>query len=542
MTLREQFLELVLAHPLPVLPESTEASQKSRVIVEWVRDWITQNALPLNSLPEAVNAVASFKRAIGGKIRVSEKSSGWSVDIDMCPIAAVSRANPHLCLLTCHVFGDIASSSTPEIWVSMEQTWALDDQPCHLEISTAKPRERVVIPYGSPVENPSALASFWNRTREVPAITDSAQLVSLLNDDSQTLEDLFTSLASWISGAIWFEDRQGTVIGRRPSDNKMTLSHPVIWRNQPIGHLFVENKASQIPGFPAFIPVVARLVAMRWAESQLLAINWDESQELLRILFSPFPGHKQEILDRWRNFCQLTSLCPATIVVWYRPNVDPDYVEKINRQFRQYAGTTGPSSVPPVLVGWVQKNWVGVVPQATPKSALEPWSRIIHSIIGEDAGIGLREKVSTLDEFPYAYDEALHSARYAFEHNIVKPLSLSGFPGIRLIPYYQKIPGFRQYCEKLLDILKDEDSRHNTELLSTLKTYVTCHMSVKKTSASLYIHPGTLKYRLRQIRDLTGWDLHDPLCLMEIITSLMVSEQMSWDMADSRELPLWQDT
>lgn len=45
--------------------------------------------------------------------------------------------------------------------------------------------------------------------------------------------------------------------------------------------------------------------------------------------------------------------------------------------------------------------------------------------------------------------------------------------------------------------------------LETLKTFFDCNMSIKETSARLYIHRSTLQYRLRQIQELTGYSLYD---------------------------------
>lgn len=45
-------------------------------------------------------------------------------------------------------------------------------------------------------------------------------------------------------------------------------------------------------------------------------------------------------------------------------------------------------------------------------------------------------------------------------------------------------------------------------LLATLRAYLDCGCGVEATAASLHVHPNTLRYRLNQIRVLTGADLN----------------------------------
>ena len=54
------------------------------------------------------------------------------------------------------------------------------------------------------------------------------------------------------------------------------------------------------------------------------------------------------------------------------------------------------------------------------------------------------------------------------------------------------------------------DRESGSQLLPTLKTYLDSECSQTAASAALYIHPNTLKYRLRRIREETGLALEDP--------------------------------
>ncbi|WP_020376001.1 helix-turn-helix domain-containing protein [Sulfobacillus thermosulfidooxidans] len=535
MTLREEFVERVLAKSSPELSGQMRAVEKSYRIAKWVQQWIADNHLPVHTLSQAVQAVAKFKQAIGAEVHITQDDDQITLNIDACPIAALSRANPRLCLLTCHVLGSTAALTGQPIWVSMEQTWALDDQPCRLVVTPHPPTGPVTIPYVASTDYPPVSAAFWERTEELPTLPLSTELSSLLTDGPKSLPDLLAALESYLNAPIWLEEHNnGPIWGKAPHETHIALSHHVYWRNQLVGRLFIQPETAHSQDIVRWLPVLARLTAMSWAETQILPVSWDEGQQLLKILLSPAYDKKDELLERWNQFCHLSSLCPAQVVVCYHPDVKARDRDMTMLRLQQHTRMHASHSL--ILVGWFQDVLVGLMPKALSESVLHPWTEIIRQSLPMPLGIGVSQNVAHLEDFPYAFHEALQSARFAFEHEINKPLSISSMPGIRLLPYYHKIPEFKAYCVKLLQPLEQEDHLHHTDLLTTLKTYITSQMSIKKASARLYIHPGTLKYRLKQIEELTGWNIHDPLSLWEILTGLMVTGQISWETLPSLDM------
>lgn len=53
------------------------------------------------------------------------------------------------------------------------------------------------------------------------------------------------------------------------------------------------------------------------------------------------------------------------------------------------------------------------------------------------------------------------------------------------------------------------DAEHRTPLLESLRTYLESFGDVVGAATRLHVHPNTLRYRLRRIRELTGLDLDD---------------------------------
>jgi purine catabolism regulator len=74
--------------------------------------------------------------------------------------------------------------------------------------------------------------------------------------------------------------------------------------------------------------------------------------------------------------------------------------------------------------------------------------------------------------------------------------------------------------------LAQYDRDRSTQLLRTLEEFLRRRGSISATSDALYIHPNTLRQRLRRIADLTGLDLRKEDWLMvEIAVKLVTLEQ-----------------
>ncbi|MCX5194633.1 PucR family transcriptional regulator [Streptomyces sp. NBC_00249] len=65
----------------------------------------------------------------------------------------------------------------------------------------------------------------------------------------------------------------------------------------------------------------------------------------------------------------------------------------------------------------------------------------------------------------------------------------------------------RAFADRLLGPLRDHDSRHRTELLTTLETFLDCDASWTACAARLHLHVNSLRQRLARIEHLTGRDL-----------------------------------
>ncbi|MCA1708742.1 MAG: helix-turn-helix domain-containing protein [Actinobacteria bacterium] len=67
-----------------------------------------------------------------------------------------------------------------------------------------------------------------------------------------------------------------------------------------------------------------------------------------------------------------------------------------------------------------------------------------------------------------------------------------------------------RFINQTLGSLIEYDDRRNGDLIKTIEAYFACDGSVKMAGESLFAHPHTITYRLKQIEKLTGWSLRDP--------------------------------
>ena len=75
-------------------------------------------------------------------------------------------------------------------------------------------------------------------------------------------------------------------------------------------------------------------------------------------------------------------------------------------------------------------------------------------------------------------------------------------------------------------VLVEYDQAHETSLVRTLEEFLARRGTISATAAALYIHPNTLRQRLRRIMELTGLDLRrEDWLMVEIAVKLAALER-----------------
>lgn len=138
-------------------------------------------------------------------------------------------------------------------------------------------------------------------------------------------------------------------------------------------------------------------------------------------------------------------------------------------------------------------------------------SSIIKSLTNylklEDINIGIGRFYHSITDLCKSYQEAkiaLELGKYINEETRVSHFDNLG--AIRLmanISYDILEEYYREYLDKLLE----HDEKNNTKFMQTLDMYLHQNGDLNKTAEKLYLHPNSLRYRIKKIEEITDLDL-----------------------------------
>jgi GAF domain-containing protein len=140
--------------------------------------------------------------------------------------------------------------------------------------------------------------------------------------------------------------------------------------------------------------------------------------------------------------------------------------------------------------------------------------------------VGISNPCTGLASFPAGFEEARHA--------LLGRTVLGGKPGVmtydELGPYKYLLRmsfdvGVRDVHRDAVGLLADYDRQRSTALLRTLEEFLRRRGNISATAEALYVHPNTLRQRLRRIMELTGIDLRKDDWLMVEIAVKMVKLQ-----------------
>jgi DNA-binding PucR family transcriptional regulator len=78
-------------------------------------------------------------------------------------------------------------------------------------------------------------------------------------------------------------------------------------------------------------------------------------------------------------------------------------------------------------------------------------------------------------------------------------------------------------AHRVVEPLRTAEAGRSTELLSTLDEFLACGLDRRRTAEHLHVHPNTLDYRLKRIRELTDLDLRNPQHVALVVLALKSS-------------------
>ena len=130
------------------------------------------------------------------------------------------------------------------------------------------------------------------------------------------------------------------------------------------------------------------------------------------------------------------------------------------------------------------------------------------SLPGFHLSIGYSRWVGDPADLYRAGQEALLAANVA-EADGLELLAFEDTGSYRLLlPAMSEDPGelFRFYDETIAPLVA-YDEQYETDLVTTLETFLDCDGNVANTAGRLFTHRHTIRYRLERVRELTGHDV-----------------------------------
>lgn len=153
--------------------------------------------------------------------------------------------------------------------------------------------------------------------------------------------------------------------------------------------------------------------------------------------------------------------------------------------------------------------------------------RRIHADLAEPVSVG----VSSVCQGEESFADGFTEAQQALLGTIVlrgEPTVLA-FEELGAYKYLLRIAldgGIRDKTVDAVSTLADYDAQRGSQLVATLEEFLGHHGSISATSEALYVHPNTLRQRLRRIAELSGLDLRrDDWLMIEIAVKMVKLER-----------------
>jgi DNA-binding PucR family transcriptional regulator len=138
-------------------------------------------------------------------------------------------------------------------------------------------------------------------------------------------------------------------------------------------------------------------------------------------------------------------------------------------------------------------------------------ARVVAELHGGRCRVGVGGRCRELDEFPRSCQEAELALR--MQKSVGGPEQVTLFDDLgvyKILSTSGDASAMERFVAEWLGPLMEYDSVHGTPLVLTLSEYLDRGGNYDASAQALSVHRSTLKYRLRRIRQVSGYDLGVP--------------------------------
>lgn len=175
----------------------------------------------------------------------------------------------------------------------------------------------------------------------------------------------------------------------------------------------------------------------------------------------------------------------------------------------------------PVLVGVRDGEVVALYPVAEPAVADSVRAECVElatALAVDGVTIGMSGWHPGVAAIAIGYEEARAAERLA--EGTGRSGRALAFDEVLIDHIVRSSPVIEHALDETLRPLVEYDRARHTDLVGTLEAYVEAGFNVTKSAAALHVHPNSVVYRLRRIKQLTGHDVHNPNELLVLILSI----------------------
>jgi PucR C-terminal helix-turn-helix domain len=334
----------------------------------------------------------------------------------------------------------------------------------------------------------------------------------------RSLQEITRAAAGALEASLLVADDAGTAIAvaaRSPADERALLggtsaarTYELRREDRTVGRLLL-HRADPPP--PPVVRVVRTLIAAEVERhgANDRAARAEEGELAAALLRGQSPAAAREHIDLMRGGAVLVARVADA------PRMPAEWEARLLLIVRRAAATGVHRALATVLDASAdaaagQSRIAVLVPIDDDDSLADVAVRIGRRLFGADRGNGLALGYSRRTAHPPDFHRAGQEANLAA--SLARPGGVLGFAETGtyrlLLPFARSDSSeLWRFYRETVGPLVDHDTARGTELVATLETFLESDASPVRTAGRLLTHRHTVRYRLGQIRELTGLEL-----------------------------------
>ena len=181
-----------------------------------------------------------------------------------------------------------------------------------------------------------------------------------------------------------------------------------------------------------------------------------------------------------------------------------------------------------LLVGMRQGEVVALYPTAQPlelETIKQECDALAAALEDQDVRLGFSSWHAGMRAIATGYAEARDAVEIAIGTGIRG--RAVGFNDVLIDHMVRSSPHGDRILDQTIRPLADYDRDRQGDLVKTLRVYLDSGFNLTRSAETLCVHPNTVVYRLRRVKDLTGRDPYEPDDLLLLLLGLKLTELSS---------------